>query len=73
MSDLLDPHGNNEVFTNPYDLLDSSFNGSNVFVDSHGNVRVLRVYWKSRRRVKKVKSYDPFTGEEVYNFYPETY
>lgn len=41
--------------------------------DTNGNVRVLRMYWKSRRRIKKVKSYDPETGEEVYNFYPETY
>lgn len=41
--------------------------------DTNGNVRVLRMYWKSRRRIKKVKSYDPETGEEVFNFYPETY
>lgn len=41
--------------------------------DMAGNVRVLRVYWKSRRRIKKVKSYNPETGEEEYNFYPETY
>ncbi len=41
--------------------------------DTEGNIRVLRVYWKSRRKIKKVKSYDPQTGEEVYNFYPETY
>ena len=41
--------------------------------DTLGNIRVLRVYWKSRRRIKKVKSYDLETGEEVYNFYPETY
>ena len=41
--------------------------------DLEGNLRVLRVYWKSRRRIKKVKSYDPETGEEVFNFYPETY
>jgi hypothetical protein len=39
----------------------------------NGNIRVLRVYWKSRRKIKKVKSYDPETGEEVFNFYPETY
>ena len=43
----------------PYDLL--------------GNIRVVRVYWKSIRRIKKVKSYDPETGEEIYTFYPETY
>ena len=41
--------------------------------DSNGNVRVLRVYWKSRRKIKKVKSYDHETGEEQFNFYPETY
>ena len=41
--------------------------------DMNGNVRVLRVYWKSRRKIKKVKSYDPETGEEQFNFYPETY
>jgi len=31
------------------------------------------MYWKSRRRIKKVKSYDPETGEELYNFYNEDY
>lgn len=41
--------------------------------DVAGNIRVLRVYWKSRRRIKKVKSYDPQTGEEIFNLYPETY
>ena len=41
--------------------------------DLNGNVRVLKVYWKSRRKIKKVKSYDPETGEEQFNFYPETY
>jgi hypothetical protein len=41
--------------------------------DTLGNVKVLRMYWKSRRRIKKVKSYDPVTGEESYNFYPENY
>lgn len=48
-------------------------NNSLLPYDVAGNLRVLRVYWKSRRRIKKVKSYDPETGEEVYNFYPETY
>lgn len=41
--------------------------------DMLGNVRVVRVFWKSRRKIKKVKSYDPKTGEEIYNFYPENY
>lgn len=47
--------------------------GSLLPYDLVGNLRVLRVYWKSRRRIKKVKSYDPQTGEEIFTFYPETY
>ena len=41
--------------------------------DTNGNIRVLRVFWKSRRKIKKVKGFDPETGEETFNFYPETY
>ena len=41
--------------------------------DTFGNVRVMRVYWKSRRKIKKVKSYNPETGEEIFNFYTENY
>lgn len=48
-------------------------NNSLLPYDMAGNLRVLRVYWKSRRRIKKVRSYDPQTGEEVFNFYPENY
>lgn len=51
---------------------DSSYDSLMPF-DLNGNVRVIRMYWKSRRRIKKVKSYDPQTGEAIYNFYPETY
>lgn len=41
--------------------------------DLIGNVRVSKVYWKSRRKIKKVKSYNPVTGDVEYNLYPETY
>ena len=41
--------------------------------DMAGNVRVIKVFWKSRRKIKKIKSFDAETGEEVINFYPETY
>lgn len=41
--------------------------------DLAGNVRVLRVWWKSQRKIYKVKSFDPMTGDEVFDFYPETY
>lgn len=48
--------------------------GSNLLpYDVAGNIRVVRVYWKSKRKIYKVKSYDPETGEEQFDFYPETY
>lgn len=40
--------------------------------DMEGNIRVLRVFWKSRRKIKKVKYYTE-DGEEDFAFYPETY
>ena len=57
----------------PMSLFDNTYDASFLPYDMNGNVRVLRVYWKSRRQIKKVKSYDPETGEEEFNFYPETY
>lgn len=60
-------------YFDPFSLFSDSASSSLLPYDLAGNLRVLRVYWKSRRRIKKVKSYDPETGEEVYNFYPETY
>lgn len=38
-----------------------------------GNIRVSKVYWKSRRKIKKVKYYNPFTGEPEFELMPETY
>ena len=46
---------------------------NSAYVDNVGNVRVLRIYWRSKRKIKKVKSYDPITGEENYSFKDETY
>lgn len=57
----------------PMSLFDNTYDTSFLPYDMNGNIRVLRVFWKSRRQIKKVKSYDPETGEEVFNFYPETY
>ena len=50
-----------------------SINSNLTPFDTLGNIRVIRVYWKSLRKIKKVKSYDPMTGEELFSFYPETY
>ena len=48
--------------------------GSNLLpYDIAGNVRVCHVYWKSKRKIYEVKSFNPVTGEEEFDFYPETY
>ena len=62
-----------ESIISTYSLFDDHTDNALLPYDLNGNVRVLRVYWKSRRKIKKVKSYDPETGEEQFNFYPETY
>lgn len=41
--------------------------------DMFGNIRVLQVYWKSLRKIKKVKRYDPQTGNETFEFFTEDY
>lgn len=43
------------------------------YYDANGNFRVLRVYWKSRRKIKKVKYFNQETGEQEEDFFPETY
>ena len=52
---------------------DNALNNSLLPYDLAGNLRVVRMYWKSKRKILKVKSYDPETGEEQYSFYPENY
>ena len=66
------PEGGGYYF-DPFNLFPDSTNNSLLPYDLNGNVRVLRMYWKSMRRIKKVKSYDPMTGEEVFTFYNEDY
>lgn len=39
--------------------------------DLNGNIRVMQVFWKSLRCIKKVTSYDEKTGEEKVDWYPE--
>lgn len=60
-----------EVFWSP----EGAFGGvSNSMMpyDMEGNVRVLRMYWKSRRKIKKIKYYDE-KGEEQFKFRDEKY
>ena len=69
-----DTMSSSSFYFDPLNLFSDANNINSLLpYDLAGNVRVLRVYWKSRRRIKKVKSYDFETGEEVYTFYPENY
>lgn len=69
-----DTMSSSSFYFDPLNLFSDTNNINSLLpYDLAGNVRVLRVYWKSRRRIKKVKSYDFETGEEVYTFYPENY
>jgi hypothetical protein len=54
-------------------LNDYGYLESGLPYNGQGDVRVLKVFWKSRRKIKKVKKYDFKTGEEEIHFYPETY
>lgn len=60
-------------YFDPANLFNGDITSSLLPYDLAGNVRVLRMYWKSKRAILKVKSYDPETGEEIYNFFPENY
>lgn len=50
-----------------------AYDNSLMPYDVFGNVRVLQMYWKSLRKIKKIKSYNKETGEAEYNFYNEDY
>lgn len=50
-----------------------SVDNSYMPYDTNGNIKVVKIFWKSRRKIKKIKSYNQDTGEEEFNFYPETY
>lgn len=60
-------------YINPELLFTDQLDQKLMPYDMAGNVRVCKIYWKSRRKIKKVRSFDPMSGEEVFNFYPETY
>lgn len=60
-------------YFDPLNLFSDAVVNSLLPYDLAGNLRVLQVFWKSRRKIKKVKHYDPETGEELFDFYPETY
>lgn len=61
------------LFFDPFGQYSDGISNELLPFDMNGNIRVIRVYWKSRRKIKKIKFYDPVTGEEDFTFMPETY
>ncbi|MCU9611891.1 hypothetical protein OEK97_28705, partial [Escherichia coli] len=51
--------------------LNGHFFGSN-YTDDTSNIRVLKVFWKSLKEIKRVKFYDEY-GEEQYKIHSEEY
>ena len=60
-------------YFDPVNLFSDSMVNTLLPYDLAGNIRVLQIFWKSRRKIKKVKHYDPQTGEELFDFYNEDY
>ena len=67
--------GGNEVdwVLDELDTMEGGLGSNLIPYDVAGNIRVVQVWWKSLRKIYSVKSFDPETGEEVLDFYPETY
>ena len=70
LSDEYPTYNSTEVFGNANEF-DDYYNRAPY--DSDGNVRVMRMRWKSMRKIQKVKKYDPETGEMYFTFYGENY
>ena len=61
------------VYNQFVDDIEDQFGLGNGYSDDSGNIRVLRVFWKSKRKVQKIKSYDVVTGDVVYDYKDENY
>jgi len=84
-SNYTDDHNNHTLLRDGYEAMaadgfETIFNmaelnghyfGSN-FTDENGNIRVLRVYWKSLKKILKVKFYDE-VGDVQYKIMSEEY
>lgn len=57
----------------PFDTTNFNVEPQLTPYDSAGNVRVMKVLWKSRRKIKKVSWYDDETGEKKFGFFTEGY
>ena len=73
LRDALDSHTGRPFIDDMMDIAEINGHtfGSNL-VDEHGNIRVFRLYWKSLKKMQKVKFYDEY-GEEQFKTRTEEY
>lgn len=55
------------------DASNQNFNSKSDYFDSQGNIRVLRIFWASYKKIYVVKSIDPQTGNENVKYRDENY
>lgn len=60
------------LFFDPFGEYSNGITNEFAPYDMNGNIRVVRVYWKSRRKIKKIKFYNE-EGEEDFTFMSESY
>jgi hypothetical protein len=75
-----DDDNNHTLFRDSQDAINSLFHIAEInghyfgsdYTDENGNIRVLRVYWKSLKKIQKVKYYDEL-GDIEYKIRSEDY
>lgn len=70
---LLDETISSSLVMDNYISSAPNFLAASTPIDANSNLRIIRLYWKSRRAIKKVTSFDFETGEPIINFYSEEY
>lgn len=73
ITDVMTNVPDSTLFFDPFGDYSDAYSNDLLPFDRNGNIRVVKVYWKSRRKIKKIKFYDPESGEEDFTFMPETY
>ena len=56
----------------PFNTYGESMDPSSPY-DDFGNIRVVRMYWKSRRKIKQITKFDGQTNQHVHEFHTDEY
>ena len=62
-----------DMFIDSVDDVYPNFNARDDYFDTEGNIRVLRVFWRSYKSIKVVSYPDPQTGETLIKYRDENY